>query len=488
MRRALWAAGLAALLTGCAVGPKYERAAVPAPPAFKEPPPDSFRETEEWKIAQTGKAAPLPAKWWEAFGDPLLNDLEEQARTGNLNLKVAEARFRQARALIQVNKSAEAPTISASPSISTLRISSNRPYTPAGLTPKGDFVLPFDLNWELDLWGRVRKNVEAARDEARVAAADSAGAILAIQAETAYDYFELRAADAQQCLLDDTVKAYEQAVELTRNRFEGGAAPMSEVAQAQTQLEQTRAQATDIGVARAEYEHAIAILLGKAPAQFQIAAEVKTMHPPVIPVGVPSQLLERRPDIASAEYRVMEANEQVGLTRIAYYPTVMLSAAVGLEGTSLLNWFNWPSRFWAAGPTLAETIFDAGRRRANVDAATAGYDATVGQYQQTTLQAFQQVEDGLAALRILEKESSQQKNAVESAQQSLQLMQNRYYGGVDNYLQVITAQTTLLSNQRLEIDLLRRRMDASVLLIKALGGGWDSTQMPRELSQVSTKH
>jgi NodT family efflux transporter outer membrane factor (OMF) lipoprotein len=469
----------ALLMTGCAVGPQYSRPALPAPAAFKELPPDSFKETKEWKAAQGGQLVPLPAKWWEAFGDPLLNQLEEEAAVGNQDLKLADARFRQARATIRLNQSSKFPTVSAGSSAGSTRISANRPYAPGTVPTAGDFSLPFDISWEPDLWGRIRKNIAAARDTARAAAADSAAAVLAIQAETAYDYFELRVADAQERLLNDTVTAYTQALELTRNRFEGGASPKSEVAQAQTQLEQTRAQSTDIGVQRAQFEHAIAILLGKAPSEFSIPTAVTPLRPPVIPVGVPSQLLERRPDIASAELRVMEANEQVGLTKIAFYPTVMLSAALGLEGTSLLNWFNWPSRFWAVGPSITQTIFDGGRRKAASESAAAAYDATVAQYRQTTLTAFQQVEDSLSALRILEKESGQQRDAVVSAHESLELFQNRYRGGVDNYLQVITAQTILLANQRDEIDIQRRRMDASVMLIKALGGGWDATKLPK---------
>jgi len=478
VRRWIALSMVAALMTGCAVGPKYERPALPVPSGFKEPPPEAFKETKDWKAAQAGQPMPLPAKWWEAFGDPQLNQIEEQVLIGNQDLKVAEARFRQARALIRLNKSAEFPTVSVGPSVGAVRTSANRPYAPGNVGAGGDFALPFDFSWELDLWGRVRKNVAAATDTAKAAAADSAAAVLAVQAETAFDYFELRSADAQQRLLNDTVAAYTQAYELTKNRFEGGASPKSEVAQALTQLEQTRAQSTDIGVQRAQFEHAIAILLGKAPAEFSIAPAVTQLQPPTVPVGVPSQLLERRPDIAASELRVMEANEQVGLTKIAFYPTVMLSAALGLEGTSLLNWFNWPSRFWAVGPSLAQTIFDGGRRRAASESAAAGYDATVAEYRQTTLTAFQQVEDSLSALRILEKESGQQRDAVVSAQESLGLFENRYKGGVDNYLQVITAQTILLSNQRTEIDILRRRMDASVLLIKALGGGWDVTKLP----------
>jgi NodT family efflux transporter outer membrane factor (OMF) lipoprotein len=470
--------GLLALsLAGCMVGPKYAKPTTPTPPAFKEAPPDSFKETKDWKFAQPGTPS-LPAKWWETFGDTELTSLEEQVVAGNQDLKIAEARFRQARALIRVNRAAEFPTISTSPSVASIRDSANRPYFPVTPNATGDFILPFDLNYEVDLWGRVRRTVNASREEAQASAADLAAATLSIQAELAYDYFELRAADAQKQLLDDTVKAYADALQLTRNRFEGGASPKSDVAQAQTQFDTAQAQETDIDVERAQYEHAIATLLGKPPAAFGLSADPLHSEPPVVPIGFPSQILERRPDIAAAERRIEEANEQIGIARAAFFPAVTLSASGGFEGSSILNWFAWPSRFWAVGPQLAETLFDAGRRRAGSDAAIAGYDASVASYRQTTLTAFQQVEDNLAALRVLENEAKQQRNAVASAEESLQLFINRYQGGVDNYLQVITAQTIALNNERTEIDIQRRRMDASVLLIKALGGGWNRADLP----------
>ena len=293
------------------------------------------------------------------------------------------------------------------------------------------------------------------------------------------DYVELRAADAQKQLLDETVKAFEAALQLTTNRFRGGAAPKSDVAQSQTQLDTTRAQAIDVTVQRAQLEYAIATLMGKPPADFGLPARPLDTRPPDMPAGLPSQLLERRPDIAAAERRVAEANEQIGIAKAAYYPTVILNAAVGFEGSSFGNVLNASSLLWAVGASITQTIFDGGRRRATSDAARASYDATVAAYRQTTLTAFQQVEDNLAALRILEQEAQQQRRAVESAQQSLQLFRNRYRGGVDNYLQVITAQTVTLTNQRNEIDILRRRMDASVLLVKALGGGWDVAELPK---------
>jgi NodT family efflux transporter outer membrane factor (OMF) lipoprotein len=467
----------ALLLAGCTVGPKYVKPDTPVPPAFKEAPPENFKETKDWKFAQPG-APLLPAKWWEVFGDPQLTALEEGVVSGNQDLKIAEARFRVARAMIRLNRAAEFPTISTTPSIVSLRESANHPYFPLPASATGDFVLPFDLSYEVDLWGRVRRTVNASREEAQAASADLATATLSIQAELAFDYFEVRSADAQRQLLDDTVKAYTNALQLTENRFEGGAAPKSDVAQAQTQLDTALAQETDIDVERAQYEHAIATLLGKPPAEFTLTAEALHAEPPAIPVGLPSELLERRPDIAASERRVQEANEQIGIARAAFFPTVTLGASAGLEGNSIVNWLNWPSRFWAVGPSLAQTLFDAGRRRAGSDAAIAGYDAAVASYRETALTAFQQVEDNLAALRILEKEGKQQRDAVASAQESLEIFTNRYQGGVDNYLQVITAQTIALTNERNEIDIERRRVDASVLLVKALGGGWNIDKMP----------
>jgi NodT family efflux transporter outer membrane factor (OMF) lipoprotein len=466
------------LTAGCMVGPKYSTPTVPMTPAFKESPPDSFKETGDWKVAQPG-APSLSAKWWETFGDPQLNALEQEVTTGNQDLKIAEARFTQARAMIRVNRAAQYPTISTGPGISSVRYSANRPYFPETPTATGDLVLPFDFSYEVDLWGRVRRTVNASREEAQAAAADLAGATLSIQAELAYDYFELRSADAQEWLLGETVDAYTGALRLTRNRFEGGASPKSEMAQAQTQLDTARAEDTDVGVQRAQYEHAIATLLGKPPAAFQLESVAFHPEPPAIPVGLPSQLLERRPDIAASERRAAEANEQIGIARAAFFPTVTLGASAGLEGNSILNWLTWPSRFWAIGPSAAQTLFDAGRRHATSDAALAGYDAAVAAYRETTLTAFQQVEDNLAALRILEREEGQERGAVASAQESLQLATNRYRGGVDNYLQVITAQTIALENERNEIDIQRRRMDASVLLIKALGGGWSVAALPK---------
>ncbi len=462
---------LACLLAGCAVGPKYTVPDVPLTPAYKE--------SEGWKVANPSDQA-LRGQWWEIFGDPQLNVLEEQVPGGNQNLKGLEARFREARAAIRFNRASEFPTISTAPSITSVRDSANRPYLPTGAArATGDFVLPFDVSYELDFWGRVRRSVASAREFAQASAADLETAKLSLQAELAFDYFELRSADAQKQILDNTVESYAAALRLTQNRYQGGAAPKSDVAQAETQLETAQVQDTDIGVQRSEYEHGFAILIGKPPAAFSLQAAVSSLRPPDIPVGVPANLLERRPDIAAAERRVAAASEQIGIARAAFFPTVMLSAAVGLEGTSIMNWLNWPSRLWAVGPSAVQTLFDAGRRRATSEAAMAGFDAAAADYRESALTAFQQVEDNLAALRILEAEAGQQHQAVVSAQESLQLFTNRYKGGVDTYLQVVTSQTASLANERNETDIQRRRMDATVLLIKALGGGWNVSNLPK---------
>jgi NodT family efflux transporter outer membrane factor (OMF) lipoprotein len=472
----LWAFALA----GCTVGPKYHPPSAPVTPAYKEPPPQSFKESGQWKTA-TPSAIALRGNWWEIFHDPQLNALEEQVTVGNLNLKAAEGRFREARAMVKYNRSAEFPVIAVAPSIQTLRDSPNSPYFPIGsrgIPYTGDFILPFDVSWEVDLWGRIRRTVAAAGEEAQATDADLQTLSLSLHADLAFDYFELRAADAQIRLLDQTVHAYAELAQLTSALFHGGAAPETDLVQAQTQLDTARVQYSDVFVYRAQYEHALAILIGKPPTEFSLSAEPLNGGPPVIPVGVPSQLLERRPDIAANERRVAEANEQIGIARAAYFPTLVLSATAGFEGHNITDWLEWPSRFWAAGPTMAETIFDAGRRRANSEAARANYDSIVADYRQTVLAAFQEVEDNLAALRVLETEAQQQNDAVAKARQNVELFTHLYEGGADPYLNVVTAQTTELSNELNAITILARRMEASVLLVKALGGGWDASSLP----------
>jgi NodT family efflux transporter outer membrane factor (OMF) lipoprotein len=482
MKRFLLTSGSAAmlLLSGCMVGPKYVRPAAPLAPTFKET--TDWKEGDGWKIAKPEDAL-VRDKWWELYGDAKLNELEEQVEPSNQTLKIAEANFRQARTAIRFNRAAEAPTIGTSPSISAIRQSANQPYFPASLANSGtgEFTLPFDLSYEIDLWGKIRRSVTAAREEAQASAADLETARLSLHTELAVDYFEVRSADAQEQLLNDTVAAYSKALELTKNRFLGGAAPKSDVAQAQTQLDAARVLATDIKVQRAQYEHALAILIGKPPAAFSLPPIPINIQPPElpsVPVVLPAQFLERRPDIAAAERRMAAANEQIGIARAAYFPTLNLAALAGLQGSSLLSWFNWPSRFWAVGASMSETLFDGGRRRATTESARAGYDASVANYRQTVLTSFQQVEDNLVVLRELSTESAQQRDATTAAEEALRLFENRYAGGVDTYLQVVTSQTTALANERNDIDLMRRRLEANVLLIKAVGGGWDVSILP----------
>ena len=471
------------LLAGCTVGPKYVRPPVATTPAYKEEPPESFKEAGVWKPAQPDDQQ-LRGKWWEVFGDPELNRLEEQVTVSNQDLKAAEARFRQARALVRFNRAAEFPTISVAPSAAYVKDSNNTPSFPTTIVRKGsgDFILPFDLSYEIDLWGRVRRTVAAAREETQATAADVATASLSLHAELAMDYFELRSADTQKQILDDTVKVYTDAYELTETRFEGGASPRSDVAQAKTQLDDTRVQDTDVTVQRAAFEHAIAVLIGEPPAEFSLAPAPLNLAPPNVPAGVPSELLERRPDIAAAERRVAEANQQIGIARAAYFPTLTLDGAAGFESTHVVSLLNGPNALWAVGPQLVETLFDAGRRHATSQGAWANYDALTANYRQTSLTAFQEVEDNLAALRILEQEAQQQQEATAAAEDWLGVSTNRYKGGVDNYLQVVIAQTSALANERNQADILRRRMDASVLLIKAVGGGWNISELPREAS------
>ena len=479
----LFGAGLSLALAGCMVGPQYARPTAPLAPAFKEPLPENFKSEDGWKPVQPTDAQ-LKGDWWTLFDDSQLNTLEAQIEPANQTLKQAEANFRAARAAVRFNRASEAPTIGVASGVGAVRDSNNQPYLNiAGANNgEGDFTLPFDLNYEIDLWGRVRHTVTQARDQAQASAADLETSRLSLHAELAVDYFDLRSADAQSKLLRDTVKAFQSALQLTEDRYNGGASPLSDVTQARTQLQAAQVQATDVDIQRAMYEHAIAVLIGKPPAVFTLPLDPITVAAPTIPAipGVlPSQLLERRPDIASYARSMAAANEQIGIAQTAYYPTLSLSAVAGFAGTSALNWFSWPSSFFAVGPTLSQTLFDHGRRHATSDIALARYDGTVAAYRQTTLTAFQQVEDNLNALHNLEIEARQQHDATDSAQQSLDLFNTRYEDGVDTYLQVITWQTALLQNQRNDIEITQRRFEASVLLVKALGGGWDASQLPQ---------
>jgi NodT family efflux transporter outer membrane factor (OMF) lipoprotein len=476
MHRAALLAACAWLFAGCTVGPKYSKPPVPAAPAFTEQPPKYFTESKGWKQAQPADTT-RRLDWWQLFGNSELNSLEAEVNVSNQTLKAAEARFREARAMIQLNRAGLFPTITTAPSITTNRLSQNDPTgTRAGTF--GDYLLPIDVNYELDAWGRIRRSIAAAREETQASAGDLETVRLSLHAELAVDYFELRSLDALKKILDESLVAYQKALDLTQNRFDGGLSSKAEVAQARTQLETTRAQDIGVEVSRTTFEHAIAVLAGRTPENLKLPPSPLNTEPPVIPVGIPSQLLERRPDIAAAERRAAEANEQVGIARAAFFPTLLLTATGGFEGSTLANWLTWPSRFWAVGPSVAETIFDAGRRRAASESAIAAYDESVANYRQVALTAFQDVEDNLSTLRVLEQQSRAQRVAVEAAEQSLGLSLNRYKGGLVTYLEVITAQNIALQDQSTEVDILRRRMDASVLLIKALGGGWDVSQLP----------
>ena len=461
----------ALLLTGCAVGPKYKTPAVPVPPAYKE--------AANWKTAQPNDQN-LGGNWWEIFSDPQLNSLEQQINVSNQNLKAAVAQYQQSRAALRYVRADYYPTVTAGPSATRQMYSNNRPpqSTFDGET-FNDFVLPVNFSYQVNAWGRVSKNVESYREQAQASAADLAVVNLSMHAALAIDYFAARSLDAEEKLLQDTVAQYQQAFQLNEDRFQGGLASEVEVEQARTILETTRAQMVDVGVARAQYEHAVAVLVGKPPAEFTLPPLPLTAPPPSIPIGFPSTLLERRPDIAAAERRVASANAQVGLAKTAYYPLVNIGASGGFESGSLTTLLQGPSGFWAVGSSAVVTLFDVGRRRAVNDQAKAGYDASVASYRQTVLTAFQQIEDNLAALRILEQEAGVQSTAVEAAERSLSLSNTRYEGGVTSYLEVITAQNAALADEVTAVNILGRRMANAVLLIEALGGGWDSASLPQ---------
>jgi NodT family efflux transporter outer membrane factor (OMF) lipoprotein len=415
------------------------------------------------------------------FQDPQLDSLELQLNVSNQNLKAAEAQFRQARAVLRYSRADYYPTVTASPSAARTRISSNRP--PLSSTFDGvtynDFVMPFDFSYQVDVWGRVRRTVESNREQAQASAADLATVNLSMHADLALDYFQARSLDAEEQLLNSTVKQYEQALQLTQSQFRGGIASEVEVKQAMTQLQTVRAEAIDVGVLRAQYEHAVAILLGKPPAEFSLAPLPLTAPPPSIPVSVPSELLERRPDIAAAERRVAAANAQIGVAKSAYYPQISLGGSGGFESSSITTLFTGPSGLWSLGGSAVMTVFDAGRRRSLTDQALAAYDYQVATYRQNVLTGFQQVEDNLAAVRILENEAKVQDEAVVAAQGSLSLSIKRYKGGVTSYLEVITAQNAALTDEVTAVNILGRRMASTVLLIQALGGGWDRSSLPQ---------
>ncbi|HEV3059798.1 MAG TPA: efflux transporter outer membrane subunit [Vicinamibacterales bacterium] len=478
-------------VSACAVGPKYVRPAVEIPPAFKEVVPDTAPSADGWKPAQPGDNVTRGA-WWMLFNDPTLNGLEVQLNAGNQSIAAAMEAFMAARALTRQARSQFYPTVTVDPSITATRQPIPGGATPGstGSAPSGasgsssvsgtlsEFVLPFDASWAPDLWGRVSNTVKANAYSAQASAADLENVRLTLQAELAVDYFELRAQDTLKQLFDETVAAYRDSLDITRVQLRAGIASDEVVAQAETQLEATEAQDTNLEVARAQSEHAIALLLGQPASTFSLPPQVTNLSPPPIPVGLPAQLLERRPDVAAAERRVAQANAQIGIASAAFFPNVTLSASGGFESTSFLSWLSWPARFWSAGPALAQTLFDAGLRRATVQQYQAIFNQVVATYRQTVLGAFQQVEDSLAAIRIVAREIQQQDTAVESARRNLRLATARYRAGIDPYLNVITAQTTLLINQQTAVALRRQQMTSSVQLVEALGGGWSVSDLP----------
>ncbi|HXJ41440.1 MAG TPA: efflux transporter outer membrane subunit [Bryobacteraceae bacterium] len=472
------------LLSGCMVGPKYTRPSAPASPAYKEQLP------EDWKQAQPNDGV-IRGKWWELYNDPALNALEEQVSISNQSFLAAEAQFRAARETVRIARAALFPTIGAELSINNSKTSSNLVNNQAksAFIPgtRTDYTLPFNLSYQADIWGSVRHNIKATAETAQASAAQLENARLTFQAELARDYFQLHGIDRDEELLGTTVKSYEEYLQLTQNRYKSGVASGGDVALAQAQLENARAQLLDLQITRAQLEHGIAILIGKPPSALTINRSTAQSPPPVIPVSVPSALLERRPDIAAAERQMAAANEQIGIAKAAFFPTLSISATAGLEGSSIAKWFSLPSRFWSVGPQMAETLFDAGRRHAAERQTQALYDATVADYRQVVLTGLQQVEDNLAALRVLAEEAQAVDGAVKAAEQSLQISTYQYKAGTTSYLQVITTQAIALQNERAAVDVLTRRMVASVLLIEALGGGWDASQLPATSGLIAGK-
>jgi NodT family efflux transporter outer membrane factor (OMF) lipoprotein len=494
----LCAAAVLLILSGCAVGPKYHPPAPQAPAADYKESPTQFKETEGWTVAQPADSK-LRGKWWEIFNDPELNALEEQLDINNQNIKEFFENFMEARAIVREARAQYFPTLSTVPSFNRSRTSANLSTTPVnttgtGATPKPQlqntvYSLPLEASWEPDLWGKVRNTVRSAQYAAQVSAADLENERLTEQASLAQFFFEIRGQDQLQKIFDDTVEADQKALDLTRSLYETGIDDQISVVQGEATLRSAQAGATNVGIARAQYEHAIAVLIGKAATNFSIPVRPMTVVPPPIPVGVPSELLERRPDIAAAERTMAEANAQIGIAHAAYYPDLTLSAEGGFESSSFTHWLSWPSRFWSVGVSASETIFDAGLRRATVQQFVAAYNADLAGYRQTVLTAFQQVEDGLAEVRILSKEIQQQQQAVDSAQTFLKLELGRYETGVDPYIDVLIAQTTVLADQQTLNGLQVQQMAFAVALVEALGGGWDRSQLPstQQLTQKPPK-
>ena len=479
------------LLAGCMVGPKYHApspsATATAPPVSYKESPTQFQETDGWKVAQPQDAM-LHGKWWEIYNDPELNALEDQLNINNQNIREFFENFMEARTLIAQARSQLFPTVGVSLSYSAARTSTNLSNSPSANPGRVASIgsLPASVSWEPDLWGKVRNTIHEQQYSAQLSEADLENEKLTEQASLAEFFYEIRGQDALQQLLNDTVEADKKALELAQARYETGVDDRISVVEAQSTLETVQSEAINLGVARALYEHAIAVLVGTNPSQFSIPVKPLLTGPPPIPLGMPSGLLERRPDIAAAERKMAAANAQIGIAYAAYYPSLDISASYGYESSNFSHFFDLPSRFWSVGPTLSETIYDGGLRRATVNQFITTYNADIASYRQTVLTAFQQVEDNLAAVRILSQQILKQEQAVKSSAEALKLETARYETGVDPYLDVVTAQTTLLNNQQTLATLHVQEMTASVQLIEALGGGWDRTQLPTP-TEVSKK-
>jgi NodT family efflux transporter outer membrane factor (OMF) lipoprotein len=493
----LCAAALLSVLAGCVVGPKYHPPSPPPAAAVYKESPTQSQENGLWTPAQPADAK-LRGKWWEIFNDSELNTLEEQLDINNQNIRQYFENFMEARAVVREARAHYFPTLTTVPSVTHSRASANLGTTTGNTSGSSTtptqlqstlYSLPLEASWEPDLWGTVRNTVRQAQYAAQVSAADLENERLTEQASLADYFFEIRGQDQLQKIYDDTVVADQQAYDLTRALYEAGIDDQISVVEAEATLQSAQAGATNVGIARAQYEHAIAVLLGKAASNFSIPVKPMTVAPPPIPVGVPSELLERRPDVAAAERTMAGANAAIGIAYAAYYPNLTLSAEGGFESSAFHNWLSWPSRFWSVGASIPETIFDAGLRRATVQQYVAAYNADLASYRQTVLSAFQQVEDGLAEVRILSKEIRQEQQAVDSAQTYLKLEQARYDTGVDPYVDVLIAQTTVLADQQILNNLQVQQMTSTVALVEALGGGWDRSQLPnpRQVTQEPAK-
>ncbi|HUA64779.1 MAG TPA: efflux transporter outer membrane subunit [Alphaproteobacteria bacterium] len=466
---------LAIILTGC-LAPKYSRPGVETPAAFKENSGTNAIDTNIWQVAQPNDAI-IRSNWWEMFDDPALNSLEEQVAISNQNIAAAFENYMAAHAVVREDQAQYFPTATAGPSVSRERNFGGSFALRSPMTTI--YEVPFDASWEPDIWGKIRDTVMAAKGAAQASAADLENAKLSAQAELASDYFQLQGQDSLIQLFDDTVNAYSNSLKLTQVLFKTGIDSDQDMAQAETQLETTEAQGTNLRILRAQLEHAIAVLLGRAPGNFSIPHSPLKARPPNIPVALPSELLERRPDIAADERAVFEANAQIGVARTAFFPNITLSASGGFESTMTANLFNWSSRVWSIGAAASQPLFNAELVPA-VAQVKADYRGAVATYRQTVLSAFQGVEDNLVALRVLKKQIQQQEVAVNSSQKYLNLAIYRYKLGIDSYLNVITAQTTLLSNRQTLVNLYTQQMMDAVTLVEDLGGGWDVSQLPRD--------